>query len=79
VFIIDDRLASCGTYNLDNRSARINFEVTTLLYHTGVEELVEDFKKDLTVSKEITFEKWSKRGFFHRAFEGLIGLVSPLV
>lgn len=79
VFIIDDRLASCGTYNLDNRSARINFEVTTLLYHTGVKELVNDFNEDLLNCKEVIFSKWSKRGFFHRAFEGIIGIMSPLV
>ena len=79
VFIIDDTIASCGTYNLDNRSARINFEMTALLYQTGVEELVEDFEVDLTFCAQVTYAKWKKRGFFHRTFEGLIGLMSPLV
>ncbi len=79
VFIIDDNIASCGTYNLDNRSARINFEMTALLFDTGVNELVQDFESDLVLSKRITYDKWKKRGFFHRAFEGLIGLISPLI
>ena len=79
VFIVDDTIASCGSYNLDNRSARINFEVTALLYKTGVKELVDDFANDLVLSKEISFTKWRKRGFVQRTIEGLFSLVSPLV
>ncbi|AIO18573.1 Major cardiolipin synthase ClsA [Candidatus Izimaplasma bacterium HR1] len=79
VFIIDDMIASCGTYNLDNRSARINFEVTALLYNTGVKELVKDFKIDLTKSKEVLYSKWKKRSRVQRLFEGFIGIMSPLV
>jgi cardiolipin synthase len=79
VFIIDDQLASCGTYNLDNRSARINFEVTALLYTQGVEKLVEDFDKDLKVSTKIEKESWKQRGNIIRFIEGLFNLFSPIV
>ncbi len=79
VFIIDDHLASCGTYNLDNRSARINFEATALLYKTGVQELVNDFDLDRSKSKLVSLKKWRKRNIVQRTFEGLIGLMSPLV
>jgi len=79
VFIIDDTIASCGTYNLDNRSARINFEVTALLYNVGVSDLVHDFDSDRTNSKEVDLIKWRKRNFIQRMFEGLVGLMSPIV
>ena len=79
VFIVDNNIASCGTYNLDNRSARINFEVTCLLYQTGVDKLVEDFRLDRSKSKEVDINKWSKRNFVKRLFEGLISIASPLV
>lgn len=79
VFIVDDTIASCGTYNLDNRSARINFEVTLLLYRVGVKELVRDFDDDRMNSKEVNLEKWRKRNFIQRMFEGLVGLMSPIV
>ncbi len=79
VFMIDDMLASCGTYNLDNRSARINFEVTTLLYKQGVEELVDDFNNDRSKSTIVSLEKWKKRGLVYRIFEGIIALFSPIV
>ncbi len=79
VFICDDILASCGTYNLDNRSARINFEATALLYNTGVSELISDFDLDRSKSKLVDRVKWSKRNYIQRVFEGLIGLMAPLV
>jgi cardiolipin synthase len=79
VFIIDDTIASCGTYNLDNRSARINFEVTALLFDVGVEDLVKDFDNDRSSSREVNLKKWRKRNFIQRMFEGLVGLMSPIV
>lgn len=79
VLIIDDTLASCGTYNLDNRSARINFEVTALLFKQGVDDLIRDFDNDLSSSEEIQLHIWRKRNLFKRLFEGLVGLFSPLV
>ena len=79
VFICDDIIASCGTYNLDNRSARINFEATVLLYKTGVDELINDFDLDRSKSKLVDAVKWSKRNYIQRVFEGLIGLMAPLV
>jgi cardiolipin synthase len=79
IFIVDDYIASCGTYNLDNRSARINFEATLLLYKTGVCALVDDFAYDLSKSNEVMLKKWRKRGLFNRLIEGLFNLFSPLV
>lgn len=79
VLIVDDTLASCGTYNLDNRSARINFEVTALLFKQGVETLISDFENDLSMSEKIHLNTWRKRHLFKRIVEGIIGLFSPLV
>ncbi|MCF6184004.1 MAG: cardiolipin synthase [Bacteroidales bacterium] len=79
VLISDDTLASCGTYNLDNRSAVINFEVTALLYKTGVEKLIKDFDKDLSISKKVNSKKWNNRGIINKIFEGMFNLFSPLV
>ena len=79
VFIIDDFLASCGTFNLDNRSAKINFEVTALIYNEAVEKLVYDFDEDLKECKKIELKKWRKRGIITRIYEGMFNLFSPLV
>ncbi|MEC9485433.1 MAG: cardiolipin synthase [Candidatus Izemoplasma sp.] len=79
VFIIDDRLASCGTYNFDNRSARSNFEVTMLLYQTGVEALVEAFNLDLQNATKVIENEWENKSMFKRLLLGIMNLFAPLV
>ena len=52
--VVDDFFAAVGTANIDNRSFRLNFEVSAILYgaeHT--ENLCTQFRKDLGKSKEI--------------------------
>ena len=36
VILVDDRYAAVSTANLDNRSMRLNFELTALVYHAGL-------------------------------------------
>jgi len=79
VLIVDDVIASCGTYNLDNRSARINFEATVLLYNDAVSALIKDFEYDLSKSEEVDYKKWLNRGLITRLIQGLFNLFSPLV
>ncbi len=50
VILVDDDLAAIGTVNLDNRSCRLNFEITALIFDAGfahtVERMIEaDFAK----------------------------------
>ncbi len=66
VFLVDDRLAGVGTANFDNRSFRLNFEVTALVvdekFVTDVEEM---FKKDFANSRLMTEgEVEGKPGWF---------------
>jgi cardiolipin synthase len=79
VLIMDDMIASCGTYNLDNRSARINYEATLLLYQQGVPELVQDFSDDLDQSEEVLYDIWKRRNTFKKLIEGVISIIAPLV
>ena len=52
--VVDDFFASVGTANIDNRSFRLNFEVTAVLYgEEHAETLCAQFRKDLVKSKEI--------------------------
>ena len=41
VLLIDDEVASVGTLNLDNRSCRLNFEATALVFDPGFASDVE--------------------------------------
>lgn len=79
VFIMDSLLASVGSYNLDNRSARINFEVTTLLLGEAVDTLVKDFNHDLENAELINLQEWRNRSLVSRLIEGVFNLMAPIV
>jgi len=79
VFIMDSLIASVGSYNLDNRSARINFEVTTLLLGESVDTLVKDFEHDLENSDMIDLSEWKNRSLITRLIEGVFNLMAPIV
>jgi cardiolipin synthase len=52
--VVDDFFAAVGTANIDNRSFRLNFEVSAILYgEEHAEELCVQFRKDLVKAKEI--------------------------
>lgn len=77
IFIVDDYLASVGSYNLDNRSAVIDFEVTVLSDEASLlKDLLNDFVLDLEDSVPIKDEK---RTVFSRLFEGLLSIFSPII
>ncbi len=57
VFLVDDAMAGVGTANFDNRSFRLNFEVTALVLDSDFVKDVEvmfedDFKNSRLMSKE---------------------------
>ena len=78
--IIDDKIASIGTANLDFRSFHLNFEVTTLLFlDKSIKHLVKDFEDDLKESDIITLEVWQNRSYYKRWFEAYAKLFSPML
>ncbi len=79
VLIIDDEMASVGSYNLDNRSAVIDFEVTALLYNDSVQTLVEHFEADKEDSSLIDPVEWARRPLPTRLVESVFSLFSPII
>ena len=77
--IIDDTLASIGSYNLDNRSARIDFEITALCIHDDVKTLVDDFNQTIQESKTLSKNTYLKRSIIVRFIEHTLSLFSSLV
>jgi len=52
--VVDDFFAAIGTANMDNRSFRLNFEVTAVVYDKEqADELAAQFRKDLAQAREI--------------------------
>ncbi len=79
IFVIDDKLASVGSYNLDNRSAVIDFEITALFTGSAVQTIVDQFIQDKQDSHKIDPITWQKRNIFIKVFEGLLSIFAPII
>jgi cardiolipin synthase len=66
--MVDDCWAVVGSTNFDYRSFAINDEVNlALLDRATTRRVVEDFERDLSNSKEITYEDWRRKRRFRIA------------
>ena len=78
--VVDDFFAAVGTANMDNRSFRLNFEVSAILYGAEhAENLSVQFRKDLGVSKEIKTTTRQHVPLRWRVAEAGARLLSPLL
>jgi cardiolipin synthase len=78
--VVDDIFSSVGTVNMDNRSFRLNFEVTAILYGSAhADELAKQFDKDLENAKEIKRHSRERIPLRWRFAEAGARLLSPLL
>lgn len=78
--VVDGKLASVGTANIDVRSFRLNFEVSAFLYDTQLaEELVEIFERDIQKSTQMTKKLYAKRSLGIKFKESISRLLSPIL
>ena len=78
--IVDGKLSTVGTTNMDVRSFKLNFEVNAFIYDEKIaESLTEIFRKDLAVSKELTLADYQKRSIYIRIKESISRLLSPIL
>ncbi|GGB35331.1 cardiolipin synthase [Virgibacillus dakarensis] len=78
--IVDGKIASVGTANIDVRSFRLNFEVNAFLYDAVIaEKLVEAFQHDISLSTQMTKKLYEKRSLGIRFKESLSRLLSPIL
>jgi len=70
VLIVDGLWGVVGSTNCDYRSFGLNDEVNLAARDAGLaQRLAEDFARDLSSSREITYAEWSHRSIFERAPE----------
>ncbi|WP_435922204.1 cardiolipin synthase [Paenibacillus sp. DYY-L-2] len=80
VLIVDDLLASVGTANMDMRSFFCNFEMTAVMFDPEpISRLSRDFEQDLSDSRLIVPQKFSRRPRRQKLAEMLARLLSPLL
>lgn len=78
--VVDGKLASVGTANIDVRSFSLNFEVNAFLYDTKIaEELVSIFEKDINLSTQMTQKLYEKRSLGIKFKESISRLLSPIL
>lgn len=78
--IIDGKIASVGSANIDIRSFKLNFEINTVIYDQYfVQELHHQFMLVMTQCQRLTKELYEQRGHQVKFKEGLARLVQPLL
>ena len=80
VMLVDDRLATIGTPNFDNRSFRLNFEVTAVIVDENFAREVEAmFEADFAHAETIDPESLKDRPLWWRVGVKLSRLAAPLL
>ncbi len=78
--VVDGKISSVGTANIDVRSFKLNFEVNAFIYDTKTStELKKIFEDDLKISSEITIEKYKRRSKLIVVKESISRLLSPVL
>ena len=80
VFLVDSTCAAVGTANLDNRSFRLNFELTLLNYDSSVIKEVEDMlNEDFSQSRPVELTDYTRRSFFFKLAVRSAKLLAPIL
>jgi cardiolipin synthase A/B len=68
--VVDDVLSIFGSANFDNRSLELNDELNVAVFnHAVAARFLEDFEKDLKVSRRLELESWRRRPRLQRVRE----------
>ena len=78
--MIDSKVCSVGTANMDVRSFKLNFESNAFIYDEAVTiELEEAFMRDIAFCRQLTLEMYLNRPKWTKIKESLSRLLSPLL
>jgi cardiolipin synthase len=80
VVLIDRHMVSVGTANLDNRSFRLNFEISILVHDeqfaTAAEQMLEH---DFAHCRRVRAEDYHRRSFLFKCIVKIAGMFSPIL
>lgn len=80
VFLLDNEMAGVGTANFDNRSFRLNFEITALVHDEDFCQRVEDMLiEDFSRARKVTAEELAAKPFWFPLAMGTARLMSPVL
>jgi len=79
VFLVDDKLVGIGTANFDNRSFRLNFEITALVIDDRLVRDVEQmFQNDFTHSTKMTVAEVENKPWWFQVLARASYLTAPI-
>jgi cardiolipin synthase len=81
VMLCDDKVASIGTANLDNRSLQQNYESNAIVYDAALcKKMKNDFLRDCSKSIMLDdYQAFSNRPWINKLIEGMAKLLSPIL
>lgn len=80
LLVVDERIASVGTANMDYRSLLENFEVTAFIYDRATaRRLAATFDDDLAACRAVTAGAWRRRPPWRRTLCDALRLTAPLL
>ncbi len=80
VFLLDDSLAGIGTANLDNRSFRLNFEITLLFADAAfVRDTEAMLEADFARCRELTLDEYASQPWTFRLGARIARLFGPVL
>lgn len=80
LLLIDDRLSSIGSANMDFRSLEHNFEISGIIYDAGISQRLRSiFEHDKQACRELLLSEWRSRGRRVRLAESFMRLFSPML
>jgi len=80
VMLVDDLISTVGTHNFDNRSFRLNFEVTSIIVDEPfASEMKAMFEQDFEHAEAIDPDDWDERPIWWRAGVQLSRLAAPVL
>ncbi|PID54798.1 MAG: cardiolipin synthase [Gammaproteobacteria bacterium] len=80
VLLMDDHLAGVGTANFDNRSFRLNFEITLLVDNREfAADIAKMLERDFANSRLVSTEDFAAKPWWHHYASDAASLLSPLL
>ena len=80
VFLVDSNCAAVGTANLDNRSFRLNFELTLLNFDsTFIKDVEGMLNNDFACSRKVLMEDYTQRIFLFKLAVRTSRLLAPIL
>ncbi len=80
VVVIDEKVATCGSCNMDQRSFFLDYELNTIFYNERIaKEFSDQFDRDCELSEQFTLESYHNLSAVKKLRNSVFRLISPLL